>query len=141
MCCFLANIAKKVVSYEIRDDFAKIVEENKKLLNLKNLTIIKHDVTKGIKEKNVDVVIFDLPSPWDGLDAAYAALRPGGFLVSYSPTIPQVADFVNIAVEKGWHVVKTSEIIEREWEVTGRKVRPMSQQIGHSGFLSFLRKQ
>ena len=65
----------------------------------------------------------------------------GGFLVSYSPTIPQTADFVNeVNKDKDFVHVKTSEIIERNWEIDGRKVRPRSQQIGHSGFISFVRR-
>jgi tRNA A58 N-methylase Trm61 len=36
--------------------------------------------------------------------------------------------------------LETTETIEREWEVSERKVRPRSQQIGHSGFLTFVRK-
>ncbi|MBI2142611.1 SAM-dependent methyltransferase, partial [Candidatus Woesearchaeota archaeon] len=30
--------------------------------------------------------------------------------------------------------------IERQWEVSERKVRPKSAAIGHSGFISFARK-
>ena len=62
-------------------------------------------------------------------------------MVSYSPTIPQVMDFVNESKKRDELVyLKTKEVIEREWEINERKVRPMSQQIGHSGFLSFVRK-
>ncbi|MBI2658755.1 tRNA (adenine-N1)-methyltransferase, partial [Candidatus Woesearchaeota archaeon] len=69
------------------------------------------------------------------------ALNPGGFLVSYSPSVPQVADFVN-ALRKNERFVylKSVEITEREWEVEERRVRPKSSGLGHSGFLSFARK-
>ena len=83
----------------------------------------------------------DLPEPWKAINAAKKALKVGGFLVSYSPTIPQTQDFVNkINKDKDFVHVKTSEIIEREWEIDERKVRPKSQQIGHSGFISFTRR-
>jgi tRNA (adenine57-N1/adenine58-N1)-methyltransferase len=50
-------------------------------------------------------------------------------------------DFVDkVRKNKNFAYIKTSEIIEREWEVEGRKVRPRSQAIGHSGFLSFVRR-
>ena len=42
--------------------------------------------------------------------------------------------------DKNFIHLKTIEIIEREWDVQGRKVRPKSQPIGHSGFLTFVRK-
>ena len=161
LCCFLANIAKEVTTYEIREDFIKIVEHNIDFLDLKNtkksvkqisgvpeiqrisehVKIKNKNIYDGIDEKNVDLVLLDLPEPWKAIDAAKKALKIGGFLVSYSPSIPQSADFVNeINKDKNFIHIKTSEIIEREWEIDGRKVRPRSQAIGHSGFISFARR-
>ena len=85
------------------------------------------------------MVVLDLPEPWKALESAEKSLKAGGFLVSYSPTIPQVMDFVN-TLDESFAYLKTSEIIEREWEVKERKVRPRSQAIGHSGFITFARK-
>ena len=36
LACFLASIAKEVITYEIRDDFIEIVKSNTEFLNLKN---------------------------------------------------------------------------------------------------------
>ncbi len=139
--CFLANIVKDVYSYEIRPDFFKLSSDNVKRLDLSNVTVKHRDVYTGIDENNVDLVILDLPEPWKAIDPAFNALKAGGFLVSYSPTIPQVADFVSAAEKKrGLVILKTVEVIERDWEVNERKVRPKSAAIGHSGFLSFARK-
>ncbi len=141
LALFLANIAKKVVSYEIRDDFAAVARENISLLQLKNITIKNKDIYEGVDEKNVDVVTLDLPEPWKALEPAAKALKTGGFVVSYSPTIPQVADFIEAAAKnKSLLHIKTMEIIQREWEFNDRIVRPKSQPIGHSGFLTFVRK-
>ena len=141
LCCFLASIAKDVVTYEIREDFIEIVKKNIDFLGLKNIKIKKKDVYEGIDEKNVDLVVLDLPEPWKAINAAKKALKIGSFLVSYSPTIPQTADFVNeIITDKDFVFIKTSEIIERQWEIEGRKIRPRSQAIGHSGFISFIRR-
>ena len=82
-----------------------------------------------------------MPEPWNALDNCSKALKIAGFLVSYSPSVPQVADFVNALRKKeNFIYLKTVEITEREWEVEERKVRPKSKGIGHSGFLSFARK-
>lgn len=141
LACFLANIAKEVTTYEIREDFIELVKNNIKFLNLKNVKIKNNDIYDGIDEKNVDLVTLDLPEPWKALESAEKSLKAGGFLVSYSPTIPQVMDFVNyVRKNDNFAYLKTSEIIEREWEVEERKVRPRSQAIGHSGFISFVRK-
>ena len=138
---FLAHLAKEVTTYELRDDFIAVVKENMEFMKIKNLTIKKKDITQGIEEKNVDLVTLDVPKPWEALGSVEKSLKLGGFLVSYSPTIVQVSDLVNkLAEHKSLMHLKTIEIIEREWEVVERKVRPMSQMLGHSGFLTFIRK-
>jgi len=136
---YLAKICKKVHSYEIREDFYNIVKKNSEMMELKNYNIKNKDAKKGFTEKNVDAVILDLPDPWELIENAKKALKIGGFLISYSPTIPQVMDFVE-NLDDSFVYIKTSEILEREWEVNKRKVRPRSQAIGHSGFVSFARK-
>ncbi len=138
LACFLARLVKSVTSYEIRDDFADIAEGNVKKLQLRNVTIKRKDIYQGITEKNLDLIVLDLPEPWQAIKHAHAALKPGAFLVNYSPTTPQVGDFVNQL--EGFTHIKTIELIEREWDVKGRKVRPKSQGIGHSGFLTFCRR-
>jgi len=140
LCCFLAHIAGKVTTYEVREDFFKIVKSNIELLGLKNVTQKQADIYEGISEKNLDVVLFDLPEPWKAIKHAYKALKHGGYLVNYNPCVPQVSDLVEAARVAGFIHLKTSEIIERDWDVMGRKLRPKSQAIGHSGFVSFCRK-
>ena len=138
---FLAHLCKEVVTYEIREDFIEIVKKNIEFLGLKNIKIKNKDVYSGIDEKDIDLVVLDLPEPWKAITNAKKALKVGGFLVSYSPSIPQTMDFVNeIHKNTNFVHVKTSEIIEREWEVEERKVRPKSRGIGHSGFISFCRR-
>ena len=141
LACFLASIAKEVVTYEIRHDFIEIVKENVDFLKLKNLKLKNKNIYNEIDDRNFDVVILDLPEPWNALDNCSKALKIAGFLVSYSPSVPQVADFVNvIRKNESFVYLKTVEITEREWEVEERRVRPKSKGIGHSGFLSFARK-
>lgn len=141
LACFLASIAKEVVTYEIRDDFIEIVKSNIEFLNLKNIKIKKKNIYEEIEENNIDVVILDVPEPWKAINNCSKALNPGGFLVSYSPSVPQVADFVNeLRKNENFVYLKTAEITEREWEIEERKVRPKSKGLGHSGFISFARK-
>ena len=141
LACYLAHIVKEVISYEIRADFMLVAEENKKSLNLKNLRLFNKNIYDGIAEKNLDVIILDLPEPWLVIEHAERALRHGGFLVSYSPSIPQTIDFVNkLKSNEAFIHVKTIEIIVREWEIEDRRVRPKTTGVMHTGFLSFGRK-
>jgi tRNA (adenine57-N1/adenine58-N1)-methyltransferase catalytic subunit len=134
---FLGNIAKKVVSYEIREDHHKIVKKNLDKFGLKNVSLKLGDV-QDCKLKNFDVVILDMPQPWDRLGVV-DNLKQGGFLVCYLPCITQVMNLVESV--KGLVVLDVLEMIQREWVVEGRKVRPDSNQsISHSAFLVFMRK-
>tara|TARA_Y100000034_G_C6855755_1_gene388868 strand:+ start:552 stop:1271 length:720 start_codon:yes stop_codon:yes gene_type:complete len=135
----LALHAKKVYSFDIREDHQKISKRNVDSLDLKNVTFKIYDIYEGIPVKNVDLLLLDLPSPWEVIKH-FDKVKQGGHIVNYSPTIPQVMDFVNQLPEYCYHV-KTIELVQREWEVKGRKVRPKTfQELGHSGFLSFVRK-
>ncbi len=146
LTAFLANIAGRVYSYDVRDDFIAIARKNIEFLGLRNVSVKKGDVYKGIRERNINVFILDLPEPWNAVGSALKVLKRGGFLVAYTPSIPQTMDFVeavSMSGERGGgkliHIA-TKEIISREWEVKGRKVRPRTLQLGHSGFISFARR-
>ena len=143
MTVFLAHLLSKgkLYTFDIREDHLNIAKENAKLLELKNITFKLHDIYQSIPIKKINMILLDVPEPWKVIAHAQKALIPGGFLISYSPTIPQVSDFVEeIAKNNDFIFLKTIEIIEREWELAGRTVRPKSQQIGHSGFLTFCRR-
>ena len=106
-----------------------------------NIMLKVKSVYDGIDESDADVVIFDLPEPWKALKHAARPLKNGGFLVAYLPTIIQVIEFVeNTRKNKNFIFIKTIELIERPWFVDGRKVRPMSNIIGHTAFMTFVRK-
>lgn len=138
---FLANFVKKIYSYEIVQEHQDIVKENMKTLGINNIELKFQNIYDGIDEKNVDLICLDLPEPWKVVPHAKKALKLGGFIVSYSPSVPQVQDFVNEIMDQEEFIhLKTVEIIEREWEVDGRKVRPKSKSSIHSGFLSFCRR-
>ncbi|MBN2457924.1 methyltransferase domain-containing protein [Candidatus Woesearchaeota archaeon] len=139
--CFLAHIVKKVYSYEIRPDFIETVKKNIAFLGLKNVVLKNRDIYDGISEKNLDAVILDLPEPWRAVPHAVAALKHGGYLVSYSPNITQAKRMVEAVLDTDELLYKrTIEIIEREWEIDRLRARPKFQMLGHTGFLSFSRK-
>jgi tRNA (adenine57-N1/adenine58-N1)-methyltransferase len=141
LACFLARLAKHVTTYEVRSEHADVAEENFRTLGFGNITLKRRSVYDGIDETGVDLVTFDLPEPWKALPHAGKALKPGGWLVSYSPSVPQMQDFANaLQAHGGFLHVKTVELIERLWEAEGRRVRPLTAPIGHSGFLTFARR-
>tara|TARA_Y100000034_G_scaffold61729_1_gene74933 strand:+ start:6229 stop:6999 length:771 start_codon:yes stop_codon:yes gene_type:complete len=141
LCLMLANIVKKITTYDIKKEHCDIVKENAKTLGIKNITIKNKSIYIKIDETNVDVVTLDLPEPWLAVKNCITALKHGGFIINYSPSVPSVMDFISeINKHDELFHMKTIELIQREWEFEKRKVRPKSKMMGHSGFLSFVRR-
>lgn len=136
---FLSQHAKKVISYEKREDHFKIAKQNQKELEIKNLIIKNKDINNGINEKNIDTIILDLPEPFRVVEHAYNSLKQGGFLIAYLPSIPQVEAFIKEA-RKNFTVIKITELLERNWTVADLIVRPETQMLGHTAFLCLVRK-
>jgi len=129
----------KVVSYEVRKDFLEIAKENIHNSGLKNVKLKMKDVTKGIDEKNVDLITVDIKNPEKVVSHAYKSLKVGGFLAVYSPTIEEVIKVNREIRKKGFCYIKTVENIVREWQVE-RTTRPKSIGLMHTGWLTFARK-
>lgn len=141
LSCFLAKIAKKIISYDINTAHQAVAKKNIENLNLKNIELKKGDISKHqtIKEKEIDVLVLDVPEPWTAIKTAEKVLKTGGFVVSYSPNINQTQQFVKALSDKFLYE-KTIEIIEREWTVKEQVLRPRMKDFGHTAFLTFARK-
>ena len=138
---YLAHLCKAVVSYDINKENIKVAKENVKKLGLKNIKIKEKSIFSGIDETGVDLVVLDLPTPWNAIKAVEKSLRIGGYLVCYNPQITQTANFVNaVMTNENFIHEKTIELVERSWKIDGNIVRPRSEGIGHTGFLSFVRR-
>ncbi|MCW1296532.1 MAG: tRNA (adenine-N1)-methyltransferase [Candidatus Parvarchaeota archaeon] len=141
LTCFLANIAKTVYSYEKRKDFFKIAEKNIKLFGFKNIILKNRDVYKKIDEKDLDLIVLDLPEPWKALKNVKKSLKRGGFFVCYLPTTNQVMELLkHLKKIDCLNAFKVCEIIEREWKINDKALRPKNIILGHTGFLVFIRK-
>jgi len=136
MTLALANIAKKVYTYEIREDFFEVAKEN--LKGAKNVEMKNKDVCDGIEEKDIDVAVLDMGAPENAIETAYDALKPGGFLVVYSPVIEQV-ERVYSKLGK-FTSIRTIEGIQRDWDIGNNKTRPRTRMLGHTAFLTFARR-
>lgn len=135
----LGNLGCKVYSYEIREDFYKIAKENIKNSGMKNIKIFNKDITKGIVQKNIDLVTLDMKGPERVIEHAYKALKSKGFLVIYSMHIEQVQAVLK-ELEKYKFGTKVMENIQREWQTVRGFTRPITQ-LAHTGFLIIARKR
>ncbi|MGC8571756.1 MAG: methyltransferase domain-containing protein [Candidatus Micrarchaeia archaeon] len=137
MAVSLAKIAKEVISYDIRDDFIKIAEYNKRIANVDNLILKKGNVIKKIKEKNVDLVVLDMPNSDKALKNAYKALKEGGFVVGYLPHMEQLGKFVKRMEKLKFKNIYSIELIERDILVREQGIRPSTKGVWHTAYLSF----
>lgn len=138
---FLANYISngKIVTYENDKRFLKNAEKNIESSGCSNIKLKNADITKGIKEKNVDLVILDLQDADKVVNRAYHALNYGGYLVVYSPTIDHLIKSLKSIKKKNFIDIKTVENIVREWQ-SERTLRPKTMGLMHTGFLTFARK-
>jgi len=131
----------KVISYDTRQDFIDHAMKNLKMADLDGYVDAKvKDVTKGIKEKNLDAVILDIPNPWEAVSHSYKALKIGGYLCTYSPLISQVENTIKQIRKHKFIEIKTFENIQREMVVSDFGTRPSFDMLGHTGYLTFARK-
>lgn len=138
----LANYVRpgKVATYEKNKKFAKVAAENIRVSGLSKFIKLKQkDITRGIDERNVDLVALDMQRPDRIVKKAHGALTSGGWLVVYSPYVEQVAMVRKEIAKKNFYFVKTVENIVREWQFE-KASRPKTIGMMHTGFLTFARK-
>jgi tRNA (adenine57-N1/adenine58-N1)-methyltransferase len=130
-----------VTGYEIRDDFA-----DRALRNIEGflgpgmpVDVEVRDAYAGVDERDLDRVLLDLPEPWRVVKHAVEALRAGGILCVYLPTILQVGRLREELAAAPFGMVETLEVLQRGWHVEGQSIRPDHRMVAHTGFLTVAR--
>lgn len=138
----LLRAGASVVGYELRDDFAARARANVTAFcgPDADYRVESRDVTEGIDEVGLDRVLLDMPEPWRVAPHAGAALRPGGILLAYLPTINQTAELRRVLGQGSFGLAATSEVLHRTWHVEARSVRPDHRMVAHTGFLTWARR-
>lgn len=132
-----------IVGYELREDFARRAVNNvDRILGApatSRFRVELRDAYEGIDETGLDRVVLDLPEPWQVVPHAAGALRPGGILVAYTPSVMQVSQVREALMVNGFDLLETVEVMQRGWHVEGNAVRPDHRMVGHTGFLTSAR--
>lgn len=132
-----------ITGYEIREDFANRARANvERFLGaevLDRYRVELRDCYEGIDEVGVDRVVLDLPEPWQVVPHAATALRPGGILLAYTPSVMQVSQLRDALTSHGFFAGETVEVLNRGWYVEGQAVRPDHRMVAHTGFLTHAR--
>jgi tRNA (adenine57-N1/adenine58-N1)-methyltransferase len=133
----------QLISYEIRQDFSELAQKNvaRYFGPSPNWTVKLGDVASELEENDIDRVILDLPEPWQVIGRAWKALRPGGILLCYLPTVLQVKSLVDaLRDDKRFACIETSESLMRFWHFKGMSARPQHRMVAHTGFLTSARR-
>lgn len=103
-----------------------------------NLEMVLGDVATVVTDHTgADRLFLDVPQPWDAVEAAAGHLAGDAVICAYVPTVPQVQRLTDMLRHLGRYVaIETFEGMHREWKVEGRSVRPESQMVGHTGFIT-----
>jgi tRNA (adenine57-N1/adenine58-N1)-methyltransferase len=134
---YLSHVVRPetVVTYELREDFADIARKNFERFGADNVRLELRDTYAGIDEKGLDAVFLDLAEPWRVVPHLREALKVGGILVSYSPSINQSRQLAEVL---GGYMHETFETMLRDWKPD--KMSPDTRMLGHTGFLTVARK-
>jgi tRNA (adenine57-N1/adenine58-N1)-methyltransferase len=141
LAIYLGGIAEKVVTYEIREEFIEVAQQNFVLAGLSNIELRHGDIVveiQGLDEK-FDVITLDTMDASKAIPHVPGVIYPGGYLAVYSPFFEQAKE-VREAIEKTRFTdVTTIETIEREISFTTRGTRPSTSRVGHTGFITIAR--
>jgi len=140
---FLANYVGKVSTYERKKEFYKLSSKNIKNSGLGNITAHLGDISKGIKERDVDLITLDMEKPEKVIRIALRALKPGGWITIYCLHVEGMQAVCKELAKRHFSNPTILENIQRNWQIqVGERTwtRPKTAMLGHTGFLVFARK-
>ena len=132
-----------VHSFERREEFAEIARGNIETMFggphpawRLSLGDLSEELGATEEPGSVDRVILDMLAPWECLDAVATALAPGGVVICYVATVPQLSRVAEAMRADGrFTEPEASETMVRGWHVEGLAVRPDHRMVAHTGFL------
>ena len=138
----------RLLSIERRDDFARIAASNvdswfeghHPAWELRTGDFA--EVTANhVADASVDRIVLDMLAPWENVGESARVLVPGGLLLAYAATTPQLSRTVEALRHCGLFTEPESwESMVRTWNVDGLSVRPDHRMVAHTGFLLTARR-
>ncbi|WP_311173748.1 tRNA (adenine-N1)-methyltransferase [Halobellus ordinarius] len=146
LAAYLGRMHADVVSYEIDAEFADVARENMRLAGVDDRVDVRTgDLTarldEVVEEGPFDAVTLDTGDAPAVVRRAPALLADGGHVAVYSPFVEHSREAVEVAREAGLIDVDTFETIQREMDFGERGSRPSTAGVGHTGYLTFARKE
>lgn len=131
-----------VYTYEAREEFYKLSGRNLEWAGLGgNVTRHHRDIAEGFGRNDADALFLDVRTPWEYLDNALAATKPGARFAFFLPTVNQVSELLRAMETRPFADVEVEEVFIRRWKPLADRLRPDDRMIAHTGFLIFARQQ
>lgn len=149
-CSLLRAVGEsgQVWSFERREEFADVARRNVTQFFSGDhpawqLTVgdLVEALPSVVEEHTADRVVLDMLAPWECIDTAATALRPGGVIICYVATTTQMGRVVETMRAHGELTEPSAwETLVRDWHVEGLAIRPSHKMNGHTGFLVSARR-
>ena len=132
----------RVVSHDHREEHVRLARRNLEWAGVgDNVELHHRDIAEGFACGGADALFLDVRTPWDYLEQAAKALRPGAVLGFLLPTANQVSSLL-LGLEQGdFGEIEICEILVRHWKPLADRLRPEDRMVAHTGFLIFCRRQ
>jgi tRNA (adenine57-N1/adenine58-N1)-methyltransferase len=130
-----------VTSYEQKPDMQNLARKNVERVGLTSRVDFKlRDIQLGFDETDADAFFLDVQNPFDYIEQVRAALKPGGFFCTLSPTFNQVEKTLYALRKHKFAFVEVCEILLRYFKPEPARLRPTDRMVAHTGFLVFARR-
>jgi len=131
----------QVITYEVKPDTQNLARKNLTRFGLESRVDFKlRDIQEGFDGTDADSFFLDVPNPYDYTAQVRAALKPGGFFCSLSPTFNQIEKTLYALRQNNFAFLEVCEILLRYFKPEPSRLRPTDRMVAHTGFLVFARR-
>lgn len=138
------GVSGSLVSYEERAEFFDNARENVRNYfgeEQATWTLVNSRIQDGVFSNDFDRLVLDMLSPWECVELADKALKPGGVMCCYVATTTQLSKIAEVLKDsKRFSEPESFETLLRPWHHEGLAVRPMHSMNAHTGFILISRR-
>ena len=143
LAAYLGRVGADVTTYERDPEFAAVARENMALAGVEDRVEVRTgDLTDDLDSlSGFDLLTLDTADAPAAVARAPDLVVSGGFVAVYSPFVEGTRAAVESAREADLGDVRTFETIQRRMDFGERGSRPSTAGVGHTGYLTFARRE
>jgi len=127
----------KLITMDVNKNTIDIAKNNiEKFIPINNWETTSGDIRSDTLIGMYDAAILDIPDPWNAIENLKKYIKPGGYIVTYSPNFNQAEKNVMAMKSFKFYALETVELIKRNIIVRENATRPDNNIIDHTAFIS-----